>query len=389
MNDADKPDRSLPLAELVDRLGPYSHGLVLHDPDGPAEALVHAGELVALPDAVAAATERLGARVDRVVPDDGGFVRLLLRPDVRRRCVELAAELEFAVAPHHVHVGSAVLFGCPVMFGTGADPRSAPVPAAPPDEVWCPPVTVALLDTGLDPHPWFAGRPWLSDWGLSPEVLDPDGVRDRDRQAGHGTFVAGVLLRHAPGVTVRHHRSLSSLGLTDDVTVATALRRVRETAAERGERIDVAVLTAGCHTADDRCPPVLRAELDRCADTVVVASAGNSGSTRPFWPAALPGVVAVAAIEPDGELAAFSNRGDWVQAAAPGVDVVSSYVRLLTGEQGVAPGTTTRVYGAARWSGTSFAAPRVAAEVARLLHDGVPAEEAKARVCRPPVRAMT
>ncbi|MGH2769284.1 MAG: S8 family peptidase, partial [Actinomycetota bacterium] len=60
-----------------------------------------------------------------------------------------------------------------------------PVPAealaAPPVEQWTPPVTVAVLDTGLDPHPWFAGRPWLSEWGLQPEVLDADGDAESDQ----------------------------------------------------------------------------------------------------------------------------------------------------------------------------------------------------------------
>lgn len=281
------------------------------------------------------------------------------------------------------------MFGTPVMFGTGATPETAAPPPAPRDELWRPPVTVALLDTGLDPHPWFAARPWLSEWGLSPEVLDPECVRDRDRQAGHGTFVAGVLLRHAPGVTVRHHRSLSSLGLTDDVTVATALRQVHRTAAAHGERLDVVVLTAGCHTADDRCPPVLAREIDRHPDTIVVAAAGNSGTSRPFWPAALPSVVGVTATDADGALAAFANHGDWVDAAAPGVDVVSSYVRLLPGEEGVAPGTTTRVYGAAKWSGTSFAAPKVAADIASALHRGMSPDQARTVVSRPPVRAIS
>jgi subtilisin family serine protease len=382
---------TLRMAELLDRLRPHSHGLVLHDPDGPTESLVHAGELVAMPEAVSAVAERLGSRLDRVVPAAGGdLARLTLRPDVRRRCVELAAELpaEWEVSPHHVHLGTPVLFGSPVLFGTGAEAGPAEPPPPPPMEVWDPPVTVALLDTGLDPHPWFAARPWLSEWGLSPEVLDPEFVRDRDRQAGHGTFVAGVLLRHAPGVTVRHHRSLSSLGLTDDVTVATALRQVHARAEAAGSRIDVVVLTAGCHTPDDRCPPALARQLERHPETVVVAAAGNDATTRPFWPAALPSVVAVGATGPDGRPAAFSNHGDWVDATAPGVDVVSSYVRLLPGEEGVAPGTTTRVYGAAKWSGTSFATPRVAADVAVALHHGRSPDQARSAVRRPLVRAI-
>jgi subtilisin family serine protease len=274
------------------------------------------------------------------------------------------------------------------MFGTGATPGPAGEPQAPPVEVWAPPVTVALLDTGLDPHPWFAGRPWLSEWGLSPEVLDPEFVRDRDRQAGHGTFVAGVLLRHAPGATVRHHRSLSSLGLTDDVTVATALRQVHERATATGQPLDVVVLTAGCHTPDDRCPPALARQIERHAETVLVAAAGNGGTERPFWPAALPSVVAVGATDQDGAPASFTNHGDWVDAMAPGVDVVSSYVRLVPGEEGVAPGTTTRVYGAATWSGTSFAAPRVAAEIATALHEGNSPDQARSAVRRPLVRAI-
>jgi hypothetical protein len=383
---------ALRLTELLDRMRPHSHGLVLHDPDGPAESLVHAGELVALPEAVPAASELLGSRLDRTVPAAGGdLVRLTLRPDVRRRSVELAAELppELGVAPHHVHLGSRVMFGSPVMFGTGAQAGPASEPPAPPMEVWRPEVTVALLDTGLDPHPWFAPRPWLSEWGLSPEVLDPEFVRDRDRQAGHGTFVAGVLLQHAPGVTIRHHRSLSSLGMTDDVTVATALRQVHARAAARGERIDIVVLTAGCHTTDDKCPPALARQVERHPSTIVVAAAGNDGTDRPFWPAALPSVIGVGATASDGTPAAFSNHGEWVDATAPGVDVVSSFVRLLPGEEGVAPGTTTRLYGAATWSGTSFAAPRVAADIAVALHRGMPPDEARSTARRPLARASS
>jgi hypothetical protein len=63
------------------------------------------------------------------------------------------------------------------------------------------------------------------------------------------------------------------------------------------------------------------------------------------------------------------------------VNVVSSYVRLIPNQEGVAPGTTTRYYGAATWSGTSFAAPMIAAELARLRRAGMPPEEARHKVC--------
>jgi thermitase len=347
------------LTDLLDRLGPAARDIVVHDQDGPRECLVRRGELLVDPAVAAATQDRLGARLDRVLPGDPA--RFRLRAADAGHCVEIAADL--GVHPNHVHLAA------PIMFGTGGDPEDAPLPPAPPAELWDPAVTVALLDTGLDPHPWFAGRPWLSDHGLSPEVLTGDPIADRE--AGHGTFVAGVLLQHAPGVTIRHHRSLSSAGLTDDLTVAAALRTLRT-----GRRPDIVVLTAGCRTADDECPPVLAAELARHGDTLVVAAAGNDGGTRPFWPAALPGVIAVAATGPTGALAPFATRGDWVDATAPGVDVLSSFVRAVP-DQGVAAGTVTRRYGGARWSGSSFAAPRIAADLARLLRDGATPTQAR------------
>ncbi|MGQ0839373.1 S8 family peptidase [Actinokineospora sp.] len=349
--------RSDTLGELVER----HPGLLLHDPGGPAECVVRRGELVVPRDSVDAAVRELDRWVDHV--DRADHVTLRLRPGAADACVRIAAEVgaRLPVSANHVH---ATLVGTPILHGTGAVPTPAPLPPEPPREVWDPPVTVLVLDTGVDPHPWFTHRPWFGEWGPRPEILDGDDDGVTDRQAAHGTFVTGVVLQHAPGVTVRHHRVLSSHGLTDDRTVASALRRTRGHAAARGEHIDVVLVTAGCHTADDRCPPILAREFARFTDTVLVAAAGNAGTTRPFWPAALPAVVAVGATTPSGALADFSGRGPWVDRAAPGVDVVSSHVRLDRG---------TRAYGGARWSGTSFAAPRIAAEAATLLHQGTTA----------------
>lgn len=347
--------------------------VLVHDPGGPRECLVRTGQLVVPADAVEPALRALDHWVDRVeLAPDAKLATLLLRPDLAARCVELAQDAgHLPVAPNHVH-----LIGTPILHGTGSVPRPVgPVPA-PPVELWDPPVTVAVLDTGLDPHPWFAGRPWLSDWGLQPEVLDADRDTVRDQLAGHGTFVAGVLLKHAPGVTIRHRRVLSSAGIVDDRTVAAALRSLRGAAARAGEHLDIVLLSAGCHTADDRCPPLLARELSRFEDTLFVAAAGNSASTRPFWPAAHPSVIAVAATDPTGALASFSNHGPWLTTTAPGVDIVSSYVHFEP-IPGLAPDTEPRTYTTASWSGTSFAAPHTAATLARLLHNGHSTQDAR------------
>ncbi|MGI8308800.1 hypothetical protein [Saccharopolyspora hattusasensis] len=66
-----------------------------------------------------------------------------------------------------------------------------------------------------------------------PEELDADGDAGQDRQAGHGTFVSGVVLQHVPGVVIRARRVLSSLGFTDDYTVAAGLRSLRRSADDQ------------------------------------------------------------------------------------------------------------------------------------------------------------
>ncbi|MFC0115261.1 S8 family peptidase [Kibdelosporangium aridum] len=358
--------RTMRLSEWVSRWQWRMPDLVLHDPDGPRECLVRAGQLVVEPDAVQPVCQELRRWVDRIDPSG----RITLRAELRERPVEVAADVNsrWRAAPNHVHIASPIMHGTPTWIGGPEIDVPAPRPPAP--ETWDPPVTVAVLDTGLDPHPWFAGRHWFTEWGLQPEVLDHDVDGNPDWQGGHGTFVAGVLISNAPGVTIRHHRVLSSMGLTDDTTVAAALRTIRA----KGH-IDIILLTSGCYTADNQCPPILANELAKFPDTVIVAAAGNGGSSRPFWPAALDTVVAVAASDQTGTIAGFSNRGPWVNATAPGVDITSSYVRLKTGTEGVAPGTEAREYGTARWSGTSFAAPRIAADLAKLLHNGhTPAE---------------
>jgi subtilisin family serine protease len=110
-----------------------------------------------------------------------------------------------------------------------------------------------------------------------------------------------------------------------------------------------------------------------------VASAGNDGTCRPAYPAALPGVISVGAIGPDGP-ARFSNYGDWVRACAPGVDLVSAFFRDFDGTQRAPAGGRAdpdHFRSWATWSGTSFAAPVVVAALAREMRlSGVSAAEA-------------
>jgi NAD(P)-dependent dehydrogenase (short-subunit alcohol dehydrogenase family) len=100
---------------------------------------------------------------------------------------------------------------------------------------------------------------------------------------------------------------------------------------------------------------------------VVVASAGNDGSCRPTYPAAIPGVVSVGALGPAGP-PRFTNHGSWVRACAPGVDIVSSFFAQFDGREVPSGGQDIDMFRAwAMWSGTSFAAPVVAGALVREM----------------------
>jgi thermitase len=60
-------------------------------------------------------------------------------------------------------------------------------------------------------------------------------------------------------------------------------------------------------------------------DAVVVASVGNEGRNRRTYPAFYSNVIAVAATNQDDKKANFSNYGSWVDVAAPGVSILSTY----------------------------------------------------------------
>ena len=91
-----------------------------------------------------------------------------------------------------------------------------------------------------------------------------------------------------------------------------------------------------------------QAELDaidyyNTKNGIVVFAAGNDDSEADYYPGFYDGTVAVAAVENNGVRTWFSNYGDWIEIAAPGVSVYST-------KTGDAYGTS---------SGTSMACPHV------------------------------
>jgi subtilisin family serine protease len=202
-------------------------------------------------------------------------------------------------------------------------------------------VIIAILDTGLDlGHQEFAGR-----IVLVPDSNLVNGGSVPQDDAGHGTHVAGVAAargNNGTGVTgvcwdcrVMPIKVLDSLGTGTFSRIAAGIAL----AAQNGAR--VINLSLGSSSRSQAIQDAVTAA--GAMGAVVVAAAGNAGSSTRVFPAANDGVVAIAAIDRNGRLADFSSFGDWVGLTAPGVDVWSTL-----------PGNAY-----ASWEGTSSAAPFV------------------------------
>lgn len=217
---------------------------------------------------------------------------------------------------------------------------------------------VAVLDTGVKlDHPSLASR--LAPGGYDYVADDPrpdeertghdgDGDGRVDEGYGHGTFVAGVVALVAPDARILPARVLDSEGRGG---VFTAAEAVFDATAQGAD-----VINMSFGTGKKLKSKVLSEALKDAAKAgvVIVAAAGNDGSAAKHYPAADKDVLAVAALDADGtRLAGFSARGDWVDLAAPGVDISS-----------------TLPCGFGTWNGTSMAAPFVAAAAALDMGEG-------------------
>jgi subtilisin family serine protease len=204
-----------------------------------------------------------------------------------------------------------------------------------------------------------------------------------DPVAGHGTFIAGLIEQLAPGCEIRVEHVISGLG---DAIESDVIQSIQAAAAlpddERPELLSLSFGGAALAQAPALRSAIRRAQL---AGIVVVASAGNSGTCETQYPAAYDGVIAVGALGPDGPTP-WTNYGEWVDACAPGADLVSAFFADFDGPD---PRVNTfdpdRFEGWAIWSGTSFAAPLVVAALAREMVLGAcTAKEAVDRIVHAP-----
>ncbi|MBA1154546.1 S8 family serine peptidase [Microvirga mediterraneensis] len=206
--------------------------------------------------------------------------------------------------------------------------------------------TIGMIDTGIN-------RDHEALKGQSIEILSDLDLRGSPSQRDHGTAIAGLLVgkhgSNTPGLLPDAHLLTVDAfyrdGGTADRTDVVTLVRALEALAKRNVRIVNMSLSGPSNEVLKRAIASAQAK-----GMIILAAAGNNGAgAEPSYPAAYPGVIAVTAI--DKKLAIYSRatQGEYIDIAAPGVDIwVAS-----------SDGSTVK-------SGTSYAVPFVTAAAAIL-----------------------
>ncbi|MBT2379329.1 serine protease [Streptomyces sp. CB00316] len=198
-------------------------------------------------------------------------------------------------------------------------------------------VTVAVLDTGVDgTHPDLAGQV------LPGEDLVGFGATKGDPSwALHGTAMAGIIAGRGNGPG----RADGILGIAPEVKIlpVRVILESKDPARAKARKTRGTALAQGIRWAADNGADVINLSLGDDSESAhpdpgedsaiqyalskgisVVASAGNGGEKgdRISYPAAYPGVIAVAAVDEYGTHASFSTRRWYATVSAPGVDIV-------------------------------------------------------------------
>jgi thermitase len=215
---------------------------------------------------------------------------------------------------------------------------------------------VAVIDSGVAVNHDDISSKVVDRANFSDKKIVVD--EDYDRY-GHGTHVAGIVAATAdnsigvagvcPGCAILDAKVLNDSGSGYSSAIANGINWAVSKGAKvinmsLGQRVSSRTLEIAVNNAWKQ-------------GVVIVAAAGNAGTQAKIYPGAYPNVIAVAATDNNDAKASFSTYGaNWVDVAAPGVNVYSTfpnYAFVLGTQNNRSPG-----YDIA--SGTSMASPIVA-----------------------------
>lgn len=207
-------------------------------------------------------------------------------------------------------------------------------------------LTIGMIDTGVTSH----------------RVLNDTSLQQRDfsnsKTSGpteHGTAIASLLARD--GASEIYAANIFRGSAAKPFTSADAIVQALDWMVGKNVPV-INISLAGPRNK------ILDKLISRAVGKghVIVAAAGNGGPTAPpAYPAALPNVVAVTAVDRKMHVYRYANQGGYITVSAHGVDVTAA-----------APGG-----GIGSYSGTSFATPHIAAWLARCAKSISTATRAK------------
>jgi hypothetical protein len=325
--------------EVNDEGGPASQGPMDLALDREGHEF-RAGELVMVADAAdAARIERLGVAIieRRRLGGLGGFLIRIESPNSEasaglRDKLRLAAPAAAVDLNHVYRLAAAISSERPAASPSGRTMHSG---------------MVGLLDTAVDPHWPGLGRSVVEARSFAPSA---------SAKPIHGAAVAYLAARQGARILAAGVFSRTPDG--GDAASVDAMARAVDWLVSR----DVAVINLSLAGPPNSALAeiIRRAQQHGC---LVVAAAGNAGpAAPPAYPAAYPSVVAVTAVDSADNPYVYANRGGYIMFAARGVDIAVP-----------AKNQTPAVL-----SGTSFAAPVVAALAATKLDHPDPARAANA-----------
>jgi subtilisin family serine protease len=178
-------------------------------------------------------------------------------------------------------------------------------------------VKIGMIDSGVDgSHPALEGAIVSQFDGLSPAPLN---------DISHGTAIALLaggavepFLGAAPEAEIYAARAFDKTKNGETLNSVRAILRSLDWLVAQ----DVDVINMSFAGPENKLlSKALNAVIK--TDVVLVAAAGNNGAKAPFaYPAAVPGVIAVTALDAKNRIYNRANQGPYIYVAAPGVDVI-------------------------------------------------------------------
>ncbi|MGM0470940.1 MAG: S8 family peptidase [Bacillota bacterium] len=206
-------------------------------------------------------------------------------------------------------------------------------------------IKIGVVDTGID----------LTHYDLIPvqegkNIINPNQLPNDPH--GHGTHVSGIISARRNGIGI--------LGVAPEIELY-PIKTFNQNGTARISSLiegiywsieqEIQILNMSFGVKEDN--QTLKEAITKAneAGIIMIAAAGNDGTTPLQFPARYPEVISVGAVDKENQLAEFSNYGSGLDLVAPGVNIESTWKDNQFKEL----------------DGTSMAAPHVSGVTALLL----------------------